>query len=581
VTTSTPAPPSDGSNAAPTAEPRPGATPEAASVGAVTSEAITSEAVSFEAVTAEAVTSDVGHPNGDAAPRAVPRRYHAAVWSEPLIMELGRPGRRGVFAPIVEPAIAAMSGDALELVPPAARRRTPPVLPELSEWEVLRHYLRLSQQTLGMMGVSLFGTCTMKYNPAVSEALSRRPEVREVHPLQAEETVQGLLEVVYRLDLALRELSGMDRFVFQAGGGADASYLNACVTRAYHDARGELSQRDEVITTIQAHPCNSATAAAAGFKVITLPLEQQGYSSLAALESALSERTAALFVNNPDDMGIYNPEITDWVAAVHRVGGLCFYDHANFNGVMGKIRAAELGFDACMFMLHKTFGAPKGGGGPAVGAYGCSERLAPYLPGPVVDFEDGRFRMVEPAAGIGRVREYIGNFPQILKAYAWVRAMGAEGIDEASDLSVLASNYMDARLRRIPGVTRSHPGLPGPRMEMSRYSLETLTRDTGVTAVDVQNRMTDFGIDAFWLSHEPWVVPEPFTPEVGETWSKEDIDEWLAVLESVCREAYDDPETVRTAPHNQAIHRPDASHLDEPRGWATTWRAYRAKHAGS
>ena len=139
--------------------------------------------------------------------------------------------------------------------------------------------------------------------------------------------------------------------------------------------------------------------------------------------------------------------------------------------------------------------------------------------------------MREPAAGIGRVREFIGNFPQILKAYAWVRAMGAEGIDEASDLSVLASNYMDARLRRIPGVTRSHPGLSGPRMEMSRYSLETLARDTGVTAVDVQNRMTDFGIDAFWLSHEPWVVPEPFTPEAGETWSKEDIDEWLAVLE--------------------------------------------------
>ena len=515
---------------------------------------------------------------GSAAKRPLPRRYHAAVWSEPLVMELGRPSRRGVFAPEVEPAIAELAGPAEALVPAAARRRAAPALPELSEWEVLRHYLRLSQQTLGMMGISLFGTCTMKYNPAVSESLSRLPEVREVHPLQAEETVQGLLEVVYRLDLALRELSGMAQFVFQPGGGADASYLQACITRAYHDARGELSKRDEVITTIQAHPCNSATAAAAGFKVITLPLEEKGYPSLAALQSALSERTAALFVNNPDDMGIYNPEITAWVDAVHRAGGLCFYDHANFNGVMGKIRAAELGFDACMFMLHKTFGAPKGGGGPAVGAYGCSERLAPYLPGPVVALEDGRFRMVEPAAGIGRVREFIGNFPQILKAYAWVRAMGAEGINEASDLSVLSSNYMDVRLRRIPGVTRSHPSIPGPRMEMSRYSLETLTRETGVTAVDVQNRMTDFGIDAFWLSHEPWVVPEPFTPEVGETWSKEDIDEWLAVLELVCREAYEDPETVRTAPHNQAVHRVDGRHLDEPGGWATTWRAYRAKH---
>ncbi len=513
----------------------------------------------------------------EARENSQPRRYHAAVWSEPLVMELGQAGRRGFLPPAVEPAVAALAGSAELLVPAGARRQAPPALPELSEWEVLRHYLRLSQQTLGMMGVSLFGTCTMKYNPAVSEALSRLPQVREVHPLQAEETLQGLLEVVYRLDLALRELSGMDRFVFQAGGGADASYLQACLTRAYHDARGELSSRDEVITTIQAHPCYSATAAAAGFKVITLPLEQKGYPSLAALQSALSERTAALFVNNPDDMGIYNPEITDWVEAVHSVGGLCFYDHANFNGVMGKIRAAELGFDACMFMLHKTFGAPKGGGGPAVGAYGCSERLAPYLPGPLVVFEDRRFRLVEPAGGIGRIREFLGNLPQVMKAYAWVRAMGAEGIDEASDLSVLASNYMDVRLRAIRGVTRSHPSLPGPRMEMSRYSLETLTRETGVTVVDVQNRMTDFGIDAMWLSHEPWVVPEPFTPEVGETWSKEDIDEWVAVLEQVCREAYDHPDLVRSSPHHQAIHRIDGSHLDDPHHWATTWRAYLAK----
>jgi glycine dehydrogenase subunit 2 len=498
-----------------------------------------------------------------------------------VVMQLGRPGRRGVFPPPVEAVVADSAGDGEAVVPSRARRKTPPALPELSEWEVLRHYLRLSQETLGMMGVSLFGTCTMKYNPAVSEALSRLPQVREVHPLQPMSTFQGLLEIAHRLDLALRELSGMDRFVFQPGGGADASYLNACVTRAYHDARGELSQRDEVITTIQAHPCNAATAAAAGFKVVTLPLEEKGYPSLEALRSALSERTAALFVGNPDDMGIYNPEIRDWVSSVHAVGGLCFYDHANFNGVMGKIRAGELGFDACMFMLHKTFGAPKGGGGPAVGAYGCSDRLAPYLPGPLVVQQDGQFRLEEPPLGTGRVREFLGNLPQVMKAYAWVMAMGAEGIEEASDLSVLTSNYIDTRLRRIRGVTRSHPSIEGPRMEMARYSLETLTRATGVTAVDVQNRMTDFGIDAFWLSHEPWTVPEPFTPEVGETWSKEDIDEWVAVLEQVCREAYEEPEIVKMAPHNQAVHRIDGSHLDDPLQWATTWRAYRAKHGES
>ena len=215
-----------------------------------------------------------------------------------------------------------------------------------------------------MMGISLFGTCTMKYNPRIGEAFAARPELAELHPYQDESTLQGVLEVVYGLDEILRGLSGMSQFVFQAGGGAHAAYTFAAIARAFHAERGELGRRDEVITTIQAHPCNSATAAAAGFKVVTLMLEEEGYPSVDALRAAVSDRTAALMVNNPDDMGIYNPHIDEWVRIVHDAGGLCFYDHANFNGVMGKIRARDLGFDACMYMLHKTFGAPKGGGGP-------------------------------------------------------------------------------------------------------------------------------------------------------------------------------------------------------------------------
>jgi glycine dehydrogenase subunit 2 len=372
----------------------------------------------------------------------------------------------------------------------------------------------------------------------------------------------------------------MDRFVFQPGGGADAAYLHACVTRAYHAARGELAQRTEIVTSIQAHPCNPATAATAGFEVVTLPLEENGYPSLEALKAAVSERTASLMINNPDDMGIYNPQIDEWVDVVHDAGGLCFYDHANFNGVMGKIRAAELGFDACMFMLHKTFGVPKAGGGPAVGAYGCTDRLAPYLPGPLVSFDGERYRLSEGASeGVGRVREFLGNVPEIIKAYAWVRAMGGDAIDRASDLSVLANNYMEKKLLQIRGVTKSHPHVAANRLEMTRYSLGDLTRDTGVTAVDVQNRMVDFGVDAFWLSHEPWLVPEPFTPEAGEMWSKEDIDYWVAVLAHVCDEAYTDPETVKTAPHRQVVHQLDPRGLDDPARWATTWRAYRRKQA--
>lgn len=508
------------------------------------------------------------------------RRYHSAVWDEPLIMQMGVAGRRGCHFPRVEDQVAAVVGSATNLVPESMRRQRPPALPEMSEPDVLRHYLHLSQETLGMMGISLFGTCTMKYNPRLTENLAMRAEVADLHPNQDASTLQGVLEIIHGLDLLLRELSGMDRFIFQPAGGADAAYTQACITRAYHAARGELAQRNQIITSMQSHPCNPATAAAAGFEVVTLMLGEDGYPPLDALEAAVCDRTAALMINNPDDMGIYNPQIREWVRLVHDAGGLCFYDHANFNGVMGKIRARELGFDACMFMLHKTFGVSKGGGGPAVGAYGCTEELAEYLPGPIVTKTGDRYQLRDDTpAGIGRVREYWGNVQQVIKAYAWTRAMGAEGIAEASDISVLINNYMEHELLKIRGVTRSHPGIDGWRMEMTRYSLGQLYEDTGVSVVDVQNRMVDFGVDAFWLSHEPWIVPQPFTPEAGEMWSKEDVDYWIAVLRQISDEAYADPELVMSAPHNQAIHRLGPESLDAPENWAMTWRAHCRKQA--
>ncbi len=505
---------------------------------------------------------------------SVTRRYHAPVWDEPVVFELGAPGRRG----FVPPAPWSDDADAAPLLPEALLRTTPPELPELAEYEARRHYLHLAQETLGMMGISLFGTCTMKHNPSVNEAVVARPEVAAVHPRQDPSTYQGLLGIVHALGEGLKNLSGMDAFSFQPGGGADAAFLHVCVTRAYHASRGELAQRRQIVTTAQAHPCNPATAAAAGFEVVTLPVEEDGYPSLEALKAAIGPQTAALMVNNPDDMGIYNPHIKEWVEAVHDVGGLCFYDHANFNGVMTRVQAADLGFDACMFMLHKTFGVPKGGGGPAVGAYGCSAELAPFLPGPVIAEVDGAFVLEEPEHGVGRVREYLGNVHQLVKAYSWLRAMGTDGLREAADLSVLANNYMEQRILQVPGVTRSLPGLGDPRLEMTRFSMAEVTAETGVTAVDVQNRMSDFGIDAMWLSHEPWIVPEPFTPEAGEMWSKEDIDTWIDVLAHVLDEARTDPELVRTAPHRQVVAKIDPSGLDDPDRWATTWAAHVRKH---
>ena len=453
------------------------------------------------------------------------------------------------------------------------RRETPPSLPELSEFEVQRHYLHLSQMTLGMMGINLFGTCTMKYNPRIGEEITARPEIAQLHPHQHDDTLQGVLAMIHGLDLILRELSGMDQFVFQAGGGADAAYTHACVTRAYHASRGELHARNEIITTIQAHPCNAATAAAAGFDIITLPLEEGGYPSVAALRAAVSDRTAALMVDNPDDMGIYNPEIKEWVEIVHAAGGLCFYDHANFNGVMSKIRARELGFDACMFMLHKTFGAPKGGGGPAVGAYGCSAELAPFLPGPLVDLDGRRLparaATGEPRQGARVLRQRPADREGLLVGARDGGRGHRRGLRPLRDREQLHGE----RLLAIRGVSKSHPELTQRRMEMTRYGLGTLTEETGVSVVDVQNRMVDFGVDASWLSHEPWVVPEPFTPEAGEMWSRR-----TSTTGSTCsRTSARRPTRSRDRPDGAAQPGdPPARHTgaNDPERWATTWRAY-------
>ncbi len=504
--------------------------------------------------------------------------FHAAKWDEPLVMEIGRPGGRGQIFPAPEAEITQAVGS--DLIPAAMARKDRPDLPEITEFEAQRHYLHLSQMTLGMMGISLFGTCTMKYNSKTSEFATLRPQLAEVHPYQHPDTLQGVLSIIHDFDGILRSLSGMDQFIFQAGGGADAAYTMAIVARAYWADRGMLGQRTEMVTSVQAHPCNPATAAAAGFKVVNLPLEENGYPSLDALKAAVSDKTALIMINNPDDMGIYNPEIKEWVRVAKEAGALCFYDHANFNGVMGKLSARELGFDACMFMLHKTFGAPKAGGGPAVGAFGCSDALAPYLPCPVVAKDGDRYILDEDRPkSAGKVREFWGNVPQVVKAYAWARGMGAEGIELASDISVVANNYMDKRLSQIPGLAKSNPAITQHRMEMTRWSLGPLTEETGIGTVDFANRMADYGIDPWWMSHEPWIVAEPFTPEAGELWSKEDIDRWIDVVAQIAQEARTNPELVKSAPHNQPIAQVKGDVFEDPAKWAMTWRAFQRKRA--
>ena len=284
------------------------------------------------------------------------RKFHQARWDEPIIFELSQPGQRGVLVPEVESVVQDLVGDVMSTIPTGMRRKQPPALPEIAQPQVQRHYLRLSQETLGAdLNVDIGqGTCTMKYNPKVNEQLARLPQVTSLHPLQDEGTVQGILEIMYRFEQILKEISGMDRFTLQPGAGSQAIYTNAAIIRAYHESRGEAEQRDEIITTIFSHPADAACAKLAGYKVITLYPDDDGYPDLDALKAAVSKRTAGMMITNPEDTGIFNPKIADFVQVVHDAGGLCSYDQANANGVLGITRAREAGFDLCHYNLHKT-----------------------------------------------------------------------------------------------------------------------------------------------------------------------------------------------------------------------------------
>jgi glycine dehydrogenase subunit 2 len=311
------------------------------------------------------------------------RRFHQARWDEPIIFELSVPEQRAVLVPEPQDGIKETIGHVLDDLPPKMRRNNPPQLPELSQPQVLRHYIRLSQENLGTdVNIDVGqGTCTMKYSPKINDQLARAPKMIDLHPLQDEETVQGALEILYRFEQILKEISGMDRFSLQPGAGSAGIYTNAAIIRAYHAARGE-AHRDEIITTIFSHPSDAACAKTAGFRIITLYPDENGYPDLEALKAALSERTAGLMITNPEDTGIFNPAIDEFVDLVHQVGGLCAYDQANANGILGITRAREAGFDLCQFNLHKTFSSPHGCGGPAVGAVGVTEELARFLPVP-------------------------------------------------------------------------------------------------------------------------------------------------------------------------------------------------------
>ena len=509
--------------------------------------------------------------------------FHSARWNEPFLLEMGTPGERGYFPPDVEAEITQEVGAGADLLPAALRRQETPRLPELSQPTVLRHFLRLSQMTMGahITPDASLGTCTMKYSPLVNEQFCREPEMSELHPLQDDETVQGILEITYRFAEMLCEISGMDAFSFQPGGGSQAVFANACVIRAYHASRGELEQRREIISTAFSHPIDCAAPAVAGFRVISLAPGPNGYPDIEALKAVLSERTAGLMMTNPEDTGIFNPHVAEMTRLVHEVGGLCAYDQANANGILGITRARESGFDLCQFNLHKTFSVPHGSAGPACGAQGCTAELARFLPVPMAAFNGDRyFWDFDRPESIGKVRSFLGNMQAVLRSYAWVMSLGAAGLEQVSQSAVLNNNYLLAQISQIPGVEVPYGG-NGHRLQEVRYSWQPLLEETGVGTEDVRRRIVDFGLQGYFTSHHPVLVPEPFTLEPSESWDRAALDEYVTALTQISEEARRDPAFVQNAPYNAPVHRIEEDAVDLPERWAMTWRGLQRKYGAT
>lgn len=506
------------------------------------------------------------------------RDFHEARWDEPIIMELGNPGERGVMVPKADKRVVESTGSVEELLPKGLKRKKPPKLPEMSQMQVLRHYMRLSQETIGTdINIDIgLGTCTMKYSPKIHEQFIRSDKLKELHPYQDESTVQGILEIIYQLEQYLKAISGMSKVSQQPSGGTQAIFANVETIRAYHEARGEGEKRNEIITTILSHPGNPGAAATLGYKVITLYPDENGIPDIEALKAAVSEHTAALMITNPEDTGIYNEKIRQFVDIVHEAGGLCVYDQANLNGLFGITRARDAGFDMCHYNLHKSFSSPHGCQGPGAGAQCVSEELAKYVAAPTVEFDGEKYYLDDNRPdSIGKLRKYYGVPAVLVRAYAYIRSLGPDGIKQIAELSILNNNYMLKKLLEIDGL--SMPMAEGKyRLEQARLSWKELTDETGVTTDDICRRIVDYGFQDYFASHHPQIIPEPFTPEPVETYSKDDIDEFVAAFKAIAEEARNDPELVKTAPHKAALgSQIQEEYLTEWEKFATTWRAFR------
>lgn len=424
-------------------------------------------------------------------------------------------------------------------------------LPEMAEVDLSRHYTELAKQTHGVNdGFYPLGSCTMKYNPRVNEEAAAQPGFTQLHPLQPVETVQGALEVIHTAEKMLCEITGMDSMTFQPAAGAHGEYTGLLLIRKYHQSRGDTA-RTKIIVPDSAHGTNPASATMAGFKVVSVPSNEQGGVDLDALRKAVGPDTAGLMLTNPNTVGLFDPNILEITQIIHDAGGLCYYDGANLNAIMGHVRPGDMGFDCVHLNLHKTFSTPHGGGGPGSGPVGCKAMLAQFLPSPHVEEKDGKFIFAAPEHTMGQVRSFYGNFLVVVKALAYLITLGKEGIPEASAGAVLNANYL---MKQLAGAYDM--SYDTQCMHEFVMTLQGLAHDTGVTAMDVAKRLLDFGMHPPTM-YFPLIVHEALMVEPTETESMETLDEAARVFLDILAEAKTDAESLHHAPHDCPIGRPD------------------------
>jgi len=465
--------------------------------------------------------------------------------SQPLIFELGEPGRRAWSLPDLDVPEAPLGEVESDL------RTTALNLPEVSEVDVIRHYTSLSTRNHGVdSGFYPLGSCTMKYNPKRNERVVRLPGFANIHPLQPEATVQGAMEMMYNLQIDLAEITGMDAVSLQPAAGAQGEWTGLMMIAAYHRKRGE--QRNKVIVPDSAHGTNPASVTMAGLKAVTIPSNEDGSVNLTALREAVGPDTAALMLTNPSTLGLFETQIKEIAEIVHEAGGLLYYDGANANAILGYARPGDMGFDVVHLNLHKTFSTPHGGGGPGSGPVGVKAILEPFLPKPLLKkAEDGTFFFDgNRPDSIGKVKGFYGNFGVLVRAYAYIRTMGADGLKEVSEIAVLNANYLMKKLQGSYDV-------PFNKTCKHEFVLSgTRQKKLGVRTLDIAKRLLDFGVHPPTI-YFPLIVEECLMIEPTETESLETLDYFVEVMLKIAREAQESPELVTSAPHSTVVGRLD------------------------